>query len=280
MNLINKIGLGTAQFGMVYGIANESGQTSATEVKNILEYASIHNINFIDTASAYGNAEDILGINDLIGFKVISKYMPPSENGSIEDQFKNSLNKLNLNALYGYLAHRPLDLLNNKKQWGQLMSLKENGKIEKIGYSLNQPDELNQLLNKGMIPDLIQVPFNYFDNRFKNLMMDLKIKGCEIHTRSTFLQGLFFIDADQLHYHFNPVKEVLRELQSKFRDCLSGALLKYVLSLDYVDIVIMGVENKIQLINNLAKFSEIAKLEPMNLNIGKEILMPSMWPKM
>lgn len=280
MNLSNKIGLGTVQFGMAYGISNESGQTSALEVKRILNTASKYNISFIDTASAYGNAETVLGDNDLNGFKVISKYMPPSESNDINEQFNGSIEKLKTGSLYGYLAHRPLDLLKNKEQWSQLNKLKEEGKVEKIGYSLNQPNELEQLLDNEMFPDLIQVPFNYFDNRFKALMIKLKDRGCEIHTRSTFLQGLFFMDTDKLPPHFESVKRILNELQTSFTDNLSGALVKYVLSLDYVDAVIMGVENEMQLIDNLEKISGAKEITPITSLINENILMPSMWPKM
>jgi len=280
MNLSNKIGLGTVQFGMAYGISNESGQTAEFEVKRILNTASKYNIKFIDTASAYGNAETVLGDNDLNGFKVISKYMPPSESNDINEQFIDSTEKLKIGSLYGYLAHRPLDLLKNKEQWSQLNKLKQEGKVEKIGYSLNQPTELEQLLDNEMFPDLIQVPFNYFDDRFKALMIKLKERGCEIHTRSTFLQGLFFMDPDKLSSHFESVKVILNELQTSFTANLSGALMKYVLSLDYVDAVIMGVENEMQLIENLEKISDAKEMTPITSPINENILMPSMWPKM
>lgn len=280
MNLNNKIGLGSVQFGMPYGISNELGQTSALEVESILNCAAKHNVKFLDTASAYGSAESILGNNDLTSFNVISKYMPPIEDGDIEVQFIHSLKKLKLNSLYGYLAHRPLDLLKDEKQWGKLQGLKKSGKIKKIGYSLNQPSELELLLQIGMFPDLIQVPFNLFDNRFKDLMIKLKAQGCEIHTRSTFLQGLFFMNSERLPDHFSSVRQTLNELQSTFGDNLSGALLKHVLSLDYVDVVVMGVENEDQLLDNLRKINEAKEINLSVSHINEEILMPSRWPKL
>jgi len=279
MNLNSKIGLGTVQFGMPYGISNNSGQTTITEIEKILLDAEKKGISFIDTGSVYGTAESLLGNNNLTCFNIISKYMPPTIDESLEQQFNRSLNRLKVNSLYGYLAHRPLDLLHNKKQWDWLLTLKDTGKVEKIGYSLNQVHELEQLLTAGMFPDLVQVPFNFFDDRFKNLMIELKAKGCEIHTRSTFLQGLFFMDVNNLPDFFNKIKPHIKELQKAFPQKLSGALLKYVLSLEFVDIVIMGVENLMQFTENIEQISGAEEIYIPTPEIDEVFLMPSMWPK-
>ena len=44
---MSKLGLGTAQFGMNYGIANETGQINLLEAKKIFQLAVDHNINLI-----------------------------------------------------------------------------------------------------------------------------------------------------------------------------------------------------------------------------------------
>lgn len=278
MNLINKIGLGSVQFGIPYGVSNNRGQTSSDEVTKILNYANECGITVIDTASAYGNAEEILGANDLNRFKVISKFMPQEASNSVSIQFERSLANLKVDFLYGYLAHRPLSLIDDPKQWEELLVLKQQNKIKKIGFSLNEPSELDLLLSKGMMPDLIQVPYNYFDNRFKDILIDLKAIGCEIHTRSTFLQGLFFTDVKKLPFFFDEVKKNINELQINLSDNLSGALLKYVLSLDFVDVVIMGVENEKQLKSNLININTAHHLPPNDFNFTDSVLMPSNWP--
>ena len=58
---LSKIILGTAQFGLDYGINNSSGKLKEKEVFNILDYSKERGINIIDTANAYGNAIDIIG---------------------------------------------------------------------------------------------------------------------------------------------------------------------------------------------------------------------------
>ena len=60
-NMLNKIILGTAQFGLNYGIANINGKISKEGVSEILDYAYIKGINTLDTAYSYGDSEEVIG---------------------------------------------------------------------------------------------------------------------------------------------------------------------------------------------------------------------------
>lgn len=276
---INKIGLGTVQFGLPYGISNSKGQTKEDECTKILELAKFYGINTLDTASAYGNAEEVLGQNQIEKFNIISKFMPEQDFGRIEAQLLNSLEKLNVTSLYGYLAHRPLDLLINVNQWNKLKQLKQKGLIKKIGFSLNEPSELEKLLENKLVPDLIQVPFNYFDQRFKKQMILLKEQGCEIHTRSTFLQGLFFTDPSKLNSYFDCFKNEINRLQTEYKSDLPEVLLNFVLNKSYIDNIIIGVENSEQLKKNVEGKTDHAILTNYISNIDPTKLMPLNWPK-
>ena len=278
MSLTNKIGLGSVQWGMHYGVSNVNGQTTREEVASILDLALKNNINFIDTALSYGEAEEVLGSLDIFQFDVISKFMPSLGGLALEYQLELSLQKLNKAYLYGYLAHRPMDLIENPDDWDTLKKLKLDGKIKKIGFSLNRPFEIENLLLKGYIPDLVQVPYNYLDNRFKDVLFDLKQNGCEIHTRSTYLQGLFFMDTSKLSCFFNEVKPIINLLQVNYSNTLSGILLKFVLDLPFIDKVIVGVENTGQLKSALSAIQHSFSLNEESFNISESILMPSNWP--
>ena len=274
----SKLGLGTVQFGVDYGISNTKGKTDSAEIEKILDYAGKNSIAYIDTASAYGNAEKMLGSFDLTSFRVISKFMPPNQ-GSIKDELEKSLKNLGLGKVYAYLAHRPEELLKNPEQWFDLKELKKQSKVEKIGYSLNSLEELDSLLQKNMEPDLIQVPYNLFDRRFERHIVELKKNGCEIHVRSAFLQGLFFIEPKNLPVYFKSVKNVISDLQNEFGENLSGALLNFALEKEFIDVVVVGVENVNQLSQNL---KNIAIKQPVKTRIpvvAEKILVPSLWPK-
>lgn len=279
MKLNHKIGLGTAQFGMNYGVSNLLGQTSENEVARILDSAYEMGIKLIDTASAYGNAQSILGKNKMQRFKVMSKFMSFSDKGSVTAQLEECLEQLQINQLYAYLAHRPAELLKEIHTWEELLKIREDGKIEKIGFSLNSPKELEDLLINGFEPDVIQVPFNYFDNRFYDHIIRLKSKGCEIHCRSVFLQGLFFLSPAELPIFFDSVKRPIRDLQKKFGDNLANVLLKYVASQEFIDFVMIGVENEFQLKKNLIDLDATPEISTCQLTIPESVLMPFAWPK-
>ena len=53
--------LGTAQFGLAYGITNAAGQVQESAVAPLLLQAQEAGIRWLDTAQAYGNAEAVLG---------------------------------------------------------------------------------------------------------------------------------------------------------------------------------------------------------------------------
>ena len=54
-----RLALGTAQFGLDYGVSNRSGQVALSEIEDILLEAKNHNINTIDTAIILGILGDL-----------------------------------------------------------------------------------------------------------------------------------------------------------------------------------------------------------------------------
>src|SRR5690625_787540 len=142
----NKIGLGTVQFGMEYGISNQSGQTPPNEVSAILASFRKKGGNLIDTAIAYGSSEIVLGNAGVGEFSVISKFMPPARWGtSVEDQPVFCSERLKIEKLYGYLAHRTDDLIRHLRQWDILKECKEQGLSDKGGVSLSEPGQWDKL---------------------------------------------------------------------------------------------------------------------------------------
>jgi aryl-alcohol dehydrogenase-like predicted oxidoreductase len=274
-----KIGIGSVQFGLPYGISNTTGQTPPEEVAKILNHAFANGIRLIDTASAYGTSEAVIGQLHDHRFALVSKFMPPQKGESISTVLDESLGLLKTDQLYGYLAHRPLALLDDPEVWANLQKLKQMGKIKKIGFSLNTPEEFYELEKAGLKPDLVQVPFNYFDTRFKAILIQLKSEGCEIHTRSTFLQGLFFTDIEKLSPFFEELKPKLQYLHQQYGEKLQGALLHYVVQQPFVDVVIMGIETVKQIEMNLQSLIDTPVLAPIAISYSKELLMPMHWPK-
>lgn len=193
LNLLKqKLVLGTVQLGTKYGISNTQGQTPKKEADEILKFCDDNSILWLDTAREYGNSEEVLGSFAIDNFFIISKFLITDTFPSIKKNLEKSLESLRKKTLYGYLAHDVEQLIQNVSLWNDLKILKNEGVIKKIGYSLYYPYQLEYLLDKKLIPDIVQVPFNLLDNRFEKLFPLLKEMQCEIHVRSPFLQGLFF----------------------------------------------------------------------------------------
>lgn len=275
---MSKLVLGTVQFGLQYGV-NSVGRPSEQAVKGILAEAAKGGISTLDTSSAYGNSEEILGesITSDENFKIVSKY--PKGDISVTEMFNSSLKRLNVDNLYGYLLHHFEVYKNDPKVWDDFIALKESGKVKKIGFSLYSPEELEFILEKKSPFDMIQIPFNIFDKKFLPLMKELHEKGVEIHVRSTFLQGLFFKDREALPEKLKPMKKYLLQLDDFSKTTglsISEIALNYNLQNPYIDGVLIGVDNVSQLQTNLASINEI----PIDIEIDvkeQELLNPVNW---
>ena len=280
MNLVNKLALGTVQFGLNYGISNSNGQTSEKEVINILNVSSQHGISMLDTAQAYGTSEDILGRFHSERFDIVTKIQPKTNFKSASVLVEESLNRLNLDFLYGVLFHSAESALSNPMSHNDLLRLKTEKRINKVGFSVYTPQELESLIKAFGIPDLVQVPFSHLDRRFESSLINLHGKGVEVHTRSTFLQGLFFMDVDEISSFFWPVKDYLRDLKKSFSDKeqLAGFLLSYAASRPFIDKVVLGVNNSQQLSQNILSLTNTGHLKYIDVpEISEEILLPYLW---
>ena len=69
-----KIGIGTVQFGLRYGIGNKHDICSQQQIASILEFAKFKKIKIVDTAPTYGDAESRLGATQIMNdFDVVTK---------------------------------------------------------------------------------------------------------------------------------------------------------------------------------------------------------------
>jgi aryl-alcohol dehydrogenase-like predicted oxidoreductase len=254
-----KLALGTVQFGIEYGITNQSGKTSLAEVARILEYAK-GKINVLDTAPSYGVSERSLGENNLQEFNVITK-TPYIENNCIEQRdlekiekyFFQSLEYLNTESVYGLLIHNSGDMLKKGAEYlyKKIWDFKKQGYIEKIGISVYNQMEIDLLCNEYSF-DIIQIPINVLDQRLvkSGTLKRLKEKNIEIHARSIFLQGVLLNEISTLNSKFNEVIPLLSEYFSDLKKNnltkIEGAL-SYINTINEIDRTIVGVNDLKQL---------------------------------
>jgi aryl-alcohol dehydrogenase-like predicted oxidoreductase len=253
-----KLALGTVQFGLNYGVANTAGRVSTEMADAILRTANLSGMDTLDTAIAYGHSESVLGGLGVLGWKVVSKLPAVPEDCSdvahwVKLQLKESLQRLSLQRMYGLLLHRPGQLLESSGAdlYAALQSLKADGLVAKVGVSVYGPAELYALWPKYRL-DLVQAPLNILDRSLvdSGWASRLKDSGIEVHTRSSFLQGLLLMPAEKRPDRFNRWSNLWLEWDRWL--VATGltpvqACLRYVNSIDAIDRVVVGVDTVTQL---------------------------------
>jgi len=290
--LIKKIALGTAQFGLKYGIANRIGKLSKEEVFTILEFAYRCGIGTLDTAYSYGESEEIIGefiSQSKKGFKIISKLPNLDNNGilEVERYCQKTLGRLKQDKIYGYLIHKFDDMVSYKGDlWSEIESLKYKGLVYKIGFSIYKIEELEYLLNNNISFDILQFPYNIFDQRFEEYFPILRKKGVEIYTRSVFLQGLFFLKADKIDRDFRSAKnmiEKLRQISADYKIPMHSLCLCFVMLNPFVDKVIIGLDSLEQLKQNINFMEYLNKVKNIYSLLkslkfhNEEVILPYNW---
>lgn len=281
-----KLALGTVQFGLPYGINNCNGIPDDKELKLIFETAYDSGIRIIDTASAYGNAEQRIAELSNNDYNIVTKFSEVYNQTTFKEKLTTSLNSLNAITLYGYIAHNANDLIQFPEIWSYLLWAKNDARIvKKIGYSLYNTEQLDKLLEMKFIPDLVQLPYSILDRKFEGYFSELKKMNVEIHIRSVFLQGLYFMSPNDLPVKLMPLQADLRNIHQiceKYEIPVASLALNYVCKNNDIDTVVMGVETCKQLQFNLDLMN--FNLDPLiidyinEIKIAKtELLHPGNW---
>jgi len=257
--MVAKLALGSAAFGMAYGIArSRDAAVEPKEVRRILLTGRAAGLDMIDTAVAYGDAEQVLGQVGLEGWRIVSKIGQVPQDAVdlaswVEGSVRNSLNRLGIGQLHALLLHDVSQLLgqNGQRIAQALRRLVDIGLVTRIGVSIYGPDQLERIC-QVIEPGLVQVPFNPLDRRIETSGWAdrLSSMGTEIHVRSVFLQGAMLMPRDARLARFAkwaPVWDAWDEWQNRSKLSARDLCLSLSLSRPWAHNVIVGVENAVQL---------------------------------
>lgn len=295
--------LGTVQFGMDYGIRGQK-QPSVEQAVQMLDYATQNGINNIDTANAYGTAEDVVGEflkkktiprEDLY---IISKFRPNLLDEADENQYydimkanlENTLSRLHTDYLDSYLLHSAryvwddaiIDTLNR---------MKKEGYVKHVGVSVYETDEAKKCIERPNV-DFMQLPYSIFDQRMKtDGVFELAKKAeypTQIHSRSAFIQGLILMKEDEVPDFLAKAKPIVRkidELCGQYEISRIELALNYVKRQNSISHLVFGVDNLEQLKENIRLFEHtlseqvIDEISKEFVDIDADIVMPSLWKK-
>jgi aryl-alcohol dehydrogenase-like predicted oxidoreductase len=286
---------------MDYGISNPGGRVRPDKAKGILARASSAGVRVLDTAAAYGDAEERVGglLGTAHAFSIVTKLPPadagvaPADAGAwVRQAVDRSLERLRQDRLYAVLAHGADTLLGpgGPEVWEALETLQAAGTVARIGASVYTGEEIDALLDRYPV-GLLQVPLNVLDQRLVRggHLARLRAAGVEVHARSVFLQGVLLMEPDALP---NPHFDGMREMLHAFRSAAQAAgvtplqaAVAYVLGLDGVATAVFGVTSERELEEILAAADATAAstipeawFAPFAFD-DERVLDPARWPR-
>lgn len=293
--------VGTAQFGLHYGITNTAGKITENEVRKILVHADLAGISLLDTAQAYGDAEAVLGRNlpRKNSFGLISKLSPQSQSVfTIQDlpiwdqTLDKTLKRLRVSSIEAILLHSTDDLRKPGARYllEWLFGLRDRGVVQRLGVSIYEAQDLNQIPNNLL--DIVQLPLSLYDQR---LLVDgtidrLRSKGCAVHARSIYLQGLLLKNSNcwpkwisaEIRNHHTSLEKFALERGSNLLECALG----FVRDQEALEAIVVGLCSCYELQQLLQSWktpSPFLKNEWASWSLdntsNKTILDPRLWPK-
>lgn len=293
--------IGTVQFGMDYGIAGQK-QPSLSEAVTILDYATQNGIKTIDTANAYGTAEEVVG--EFLGRKtvqrselfIISKLKPnlldEVDASCYYDVMKSNListlQRMKTDYLDSYLLHSSRYIFNGEII-DTLSRFQQEGYVRHVGVSVYETEEAKKCIERKNV-DFMQLPFSIFDQRMLKEGIFQMAEGTDtlIHSRSAFIQGLILMKEENVPPFLEKAKPIIRkidELCGKFGISRIALAMGFVKQQNAISHLVFGVDNLEQLKEDMKCFASSIPADIINeisrefIDIEADIVMPSLWKK-
>ena len=273
---ISRLSLGTVQFGMPYGLTRAKSQG---DVDAILDTAAELGISLLDTAPAYGDSEakigDALRRRPGHGFRIATKAakLSPEDAATVErmaQALRESLERSR--AALGRLDVLQLHqtepwLVRADSLWEAVERLRAQGFFNSFGVSLYEPEDAFEVLERGAgTLDLIQVPFNVLDQRFRPAIEAAAGRGIGVLARSAFLKGTLTADSASLPPFLAalaPHRERLARHAASAGLTLAEAALAFVAGEPGVSSVLVGVDQPAELRRNAAVLDRLGAAGPI-----------------
>lgn len=268
---ISKMSLGTVQFGLHYGIANETGKPEEEQSHEMIRSALDLGITSIDTARAYGDSEDIIGRYfknnpepaPFISTKVaIEDDVDPRDyEKTIIESVETSLEKLGVSKVNNIMLHDSQWLFEYgdrlAKYFGDLI---KRGYCDMVGVSMYSGEDIDKMLEYDVFSST-QVPLSIFDQRLINSghIAKLHEHGFTVFIRSVFLQGLFFLDPEKitdpiLVEHAKPRIMKLRQLCEREGLSIAEMAIAFLRDMPEITSLVLGADNPQQIRSNIHYF--------------------------
>jgi aryl-alcohol dehydrogenase-like predicted oxidoreductase len=286
---VERLALGGAQFGLPYGISNRNGAIEANSACEIMEIATQAGIRTVDTAMAYGISEEVLGRAGAGSWRIQTKLpaLPPETadvSTWVESSVRASLERLRASQIDTLFLHQPSDLHGQRgvELREALYSCRDSGLASRLGVSIYDPSELDELLTLMSI-DVVQAPLNILDRRMiaTGAIQNLSDLGIAIHARSIFLQGLLLMPQHEQNRRFPEWEDLWSELHEHLRTTDTAPLeacMSFALSVPEIEFAIIGVSSLEELTGVISAASSTKASDFPSLHTNDAMLIdPRKW---
>lgn len=293
--------LGTVQFGMDYGVFNTPRKDPEYCIE-CLDCATQSGIHAIDTATAYGEAEHIVG--RFLSRKTINRnklYITTKHLPNILDDVKrddyvdvirknlqNSLSVLHTDYVDVYYFHSSRYAF-KPELLEAIAVMQKEGLAKRVGVSVYYPDEALACFDNTNI-ECIQAPYSIFDHRMKeaNVFEKGKENSFNIDVRTVFVKGLIRLKEDEIPAHLEKAKPILAKLDEI---CKATGFSRIELAIGYVkreaeiNHLVFGIRDKDQLVEDINAFEKdipeslFRELDQEFSGISADLVVPSLWVK-
>ena len=293
--------LGTVQFGLDYGIRGQR-KPSLEDAVSWIDYATQNGIYAIDTAKAYGTAEEVVGVflkrktipreklflSTKLKPNLLDDHNPNEYERVIEEQICDQLKTLHTEYVDACMYHSARYAFDEEKL-AAMIKIKEKGFARRVGVSVYEVDEARFCFDSRFV-DFIQVPYSIFDHRMKEggILDSTSQRDCIIDSRSAFLQGLIVMGEEDVPPFLKKARPIVSRIDSICKDYGISQVqlaMQYVKRETNISHLVFGVDSLNQLKDDICFFEKDISEELLQ-EIGEQfdgieadIVMPSMWEK-
>jgi aryl-alcohol dehydrogenase-like predicted oxidoreductase len=258
--LVSRLGLGTVELGLNYGInePDNFGKPDDEYSIHLLHKAADAGINLFDTAPSYGCSEELLGkaFANRKNCVIATKVNIPPEGVAVEKFILSSLTQS-----HQKLRREHLDIVQLHNATSEtfarsdifevLQREKDKGNIRCLGASVYEPESALAAIDSGMI-DVLQIAYSVLDQRMAEKVLDkAESEGIGILSRSVYLKGVLTEKAKWLPERCAPLRKAVESTKKKMNltswNDLSGFALRFALSNSQIKSVLVGVRSEAEL---------------------------------
>lgn len=295
---VSSVGLGTAAIALPYGAPGQARRPPRrSAARRTIELALEAGITLIDTAPAYGEAEEIVGevvaggARCVIATKLATprqgwdSLSPGEARSAVRRSVGRSLERLRRERVELVQVHNAdRGLVSRGDVADALEELRSEGALDAIGATVYDEGDAIAVVGSGRF-DSVQLPYSALDSRADRRVLPMAMEaGVAAIARSVLLRGVLSAAALALGPGFARLRDAAdrfrREIGATWED-LPAAALAFVLTRPGISSALVGPRDPVELrglISGAAGFMKAArKLTDLRLDLPDDLLDPRAW---